>query len=168
MKKTGDKVRHSEEILSYASVRFQKNERYSDIEMSDSVKTGMIRPKIRLYLLAEDKFFGPGVCELLELIHQTGSIQDACARMELSYSKGSRMIKKMEKQIGFQVVRRWAGGRGGGGAALTPEGEKLMEDYQKMVIDLQEYTEKSFHDYLGKDFNWDKTQGGQTDEIDQN
>ena len=30
-------------------------------------------PHIKVELRAEDKFFGPGVCELLELIEQTGS-----------------------------------------------------------------------------------------------
>ena len=46
-------------------------------------------PHIKVELRAEDKFFGPGVCELLELIEQTGSLQSACTEMGLSYSKGS-------------------------------------------------------------------------------
>lgn len=152
MKKAGDNEECSGELLSHASVRFVKNERYVDSQRFDSAGIGTVRPKIRLYLLAEDKFFGPGVCELLELIHQTGSIQEACAQMELSYSKGSRMIKRMEKQLGFAVVQRWTGGRGGGGAVLTEKGINLMEKYQKMVLDLQEYTEKSFQNYFGEDF----------------
>ena len=50
-------------------------------------------PHIKVELRAEDKFFGPGVCELLELIEQTGSLQSACTEMGLSYSKGSRMLR---------------------------------------------------------------------------
>ena len=49
-------------------------------------------PHIKVELRAEDKFFGPGVCELLELIEQTGSLHSACTEMGLSYSKGSRML----------------------------------------------------------------------------
>ena len=56
-----------------------------------------IHPKIRLRFDTQEKFFGPGVCELLELIDETGSVQKACARMELSYSKGSKMLKKLDQ-----------------------------------------------------------------------
>lgn len=57
-------------------------------------------PHIKVELRAEDKFFGPGVCELLELIEQTGSLQSACTEMGLSYSKGSRMLRGIERQLG--------------------------------------------------------------------
>ena len=72
-------------------------------------------PHIKVELRAEDKFFGPGVCELLELIEQTGSLQSACTEMGLSYSKGSRMLRGIERQLGVSAVHRWTGGAGGGG-----------------------------------------------------
>ena len=59
-------------------------------------------PHIKVELRAEDKFFGPGVCELLELIEQTGSLQSACTEMGLSYSKGSRMLRGIERQLGVR------------------------------------------------------------------
>ena len=66
---------------------------------------------------------------LLEYIEATGSIQEACARMELSYSKGSRMIKKAEKQLGFRLLERRIGGSGGGGSRLTPEAKDFPGDF---------------------------------------
>ena len=75
-------------------------------------------PHINGRIRAEDKFFGPGVCELLELIEQTGSLQSACMEMGLSYSKGSRMLRGIERQLGVSAVHRWTGGAGGGGAEL--------------------------------------------------
>ena len=46
-----------------------------------------VTARVKLTLCTEDRFFGPGVCELLERIRETGSIQAAAARMELSYTK---------------------------------------------------------------------------------
>lgn len=96
-----------------------------------------IHPKIRLRFDTQEKFFGPGVCELLELIDETGSVQKACARMELSYSKGSKMLKKLDQVIGISIVERWTGGAGGGGARLTEAGKKLVKTYRKMETEVQ-------------------------------
>ncbi|MDO4312284.1 MAG: NTP transferase domain-containing protein [Eubacteriales bacterium] len=109
-----------------------------------------MQPLVQVKLMAGEQFFGPGVCELLELIDQTGSIQEACARMDLSYSKGSRMIKAIDRQLGFPAVRRWAGGTGGGGSVLTEEGRNLVNNYQKMVAEIQESTDKIYQKYFGR------------------
>lgn len=109
-----------------------------------------VQPLVQVKLMAGEQFFGPGACELLELIDQTGSIQEACARMDLSYSKGSRMIKVIDRQLGFPAVKRWAGGPGGGGAVLTKEGKRLMDNYQKMVAEVQESTEGIYRKYFGR------------------
>ena len=100
-----------------------------------------IHPKIRLRFDTQEKFFGPGVCELLELIDETGSVQKACARMELSYSKGSKMLKKLDQVIGISIVERWTGGAGGGGARLTEAGKKLVKTYRKMETEVQKAAE---------------------------
>lgn len=118
-------------------------------------------PYIKIELRGEEKFFGPGVCELLELIDRTGSLQSACLEMNLSYSKGSRMIRGIEKQLGISAVHRWTGGSGGGGAELTKEGRLLLEHYRDMVEDIKSYTDKVFDMYFG-----DGWIGGTPDEAD--
>ena len=40
---------------------------------------------------------------LMECIEETGSMQEACTKMGLSYSKAAKMMKKAEKQLGFQT-----------------------------------------------------------------
>lgn len=109
-------------------------------------------PHIKVELRAEDKFFGPGVCELLELIEQTGSQQSACTEMGLSYSKGSRMLRGIERQLGVSAVHRWTGGAGGGGAELTREGKLLIENYRHMTAEIEKYTETAFDKYFGGDW----------------
>lgn len=111
-----------------------------------------IRPKVQVRLMANKAFFGPGVYELLELVGQTGSLQEACFRMGLSYSKGSRMVKEAERQLGFPLAQRWAGGTGGGGSRLTEEGKNLLENYRQMLTEVQECTEQIYQKYFGKGF----------------
>ena len=127
-----------------------------------------IHPKIRLRFDTQEKFFGPGVCELLELIDETGSVQKACARMELSYSKGSKMLKKLDQVIGISIVERWTGGAGGGGARLTEAGKKLVktyrEDFRNAITINSSITEESVIS-LEKAII-DIQTGGTTDEAD--
>ena len=58
---------------------------------------GTIRPSIRLTLEKEERFFGPGVADLLELAEEKGSIQGACSEMGMSYSKSWKIIKRAER-----------------------------------------------------------------------
>ena len=110
-----------------------------------------LRPFVQVLLAGEDIFFGPGKARLLEYIDKTGSMQEACAEMGLSYSKGSRMIKKAEKQLGFKLLERWTGGSGGGGSRVTPEGKDLLKKYKEVVRRVQEESENIFADVFDAD-----------------
>lgn len=72
--------------------------------------------------------------------------------MGISYSKGRKMIKQLEHQLGFPVVQRWTGGSGGGGSLLTEKGERLMAAYEKMVAEIQDFTDQAYQRYMGKGF----------------
>lgn len=109
-------------------------------------------PEVLVRLVANEPFFGPKTAVLLEKIHQTGSIQEACIQMELSYSKGSSLIKNAERQLGYALVKRWTGGSGGGGSVLTEEGTVLLDHYQKMVLEVQRTAEKIYRKYLEQEF----------------
>ena len=58
-----------------------------------------IRPSIRLTLEKEERFFGPGVADLLELVEEKGSIQGACSEMGMSYSKSWKIIKRLNGSL---------------------------------------------------------------------
>lgn len=109
-----------------------------------------IYPKIKVVLKGNESFFGPGVCTLLEYIDQTGSIQQACSMMNMSYSKGRKMLKGLEKEIGYSVVERWAGGVGGGGATVTAQGKALISNYTQFLDEVDEVTQEIFKKYFGK------------------
>ena len=111
-----------------------------------------IRPQIQVRLTASEPFYGPGVQQLLTWIGQTGSLQEACLHMDISYSKGRKMIKQLEQQLGFPVVQRWTGGSGGGGSVLTEKGKNLMDAYENMVASIQDFTDQAYQKYMGKGF----------------
>ena len=64
-----------------------------------------VTARVKLTLCTEERFFGPGVCELLEKIRETGSIQAAAARMEMSYTKAWKILKRAEKEMGVAPER---------------------------------------------------------------
>ena len=105
-----------------------------------------IHPVIQVKLASEEPFFTAETARLIEDIARTGSIQEACIETGISYSKGSRMVKNAEKQLGFRILERWTGGTGGGGSRLTEEGQRLISCYLKMQNQLQMASEDIFRE----------------------
>ncbi len=108
-----------------------------------------IRPQVQVRLTASEPFYGPGTQTLLGWIQKTGSLQEACLHMGMSYSKGRKMVKQLERQLGFAVVQRWAGGSGGGGSLLTEKGAMLVGQYAEMVAEIQDFTDQAYQKYIG-------------------
>ena len=104
---------------------------------------------VQVRLGKEDLFFGPGKARLMEYIEETGSMQEACTKMELSYSKASKMMKKAEKQLGFKLLERRIGGSGGGGSRLTKKGRDLLKKYRELTRRVQEDADKVFAEVFG-------------------
>ena len=107
-------------------------------------------PSVKIRFSANNGFFGPGVCRLLQLIDEKGSIQEACDEMELSYSKGRKMINKLQKECDFIVVEKKSGGINGGSTTLTNEGRELVNKYLKMRDKLQMEVDQLFKEYFGE------------------
>ena len=95
-----------------------------------------VTARVKLTLCTDDRFFGPGVCELLERIRETGSIQAAAARMEMSYTKAWKILKRAEETIGTSLITRVTGGKNGGSSTLTEAGEQAVRDFREMEAKL--------------------------------
>lgn len=93
---------------------------------------GSVTARIKLTLHTTERFFGPGVCELLEGIRETGSIQAAAAEMEMSYTKAWRILNRAEREMGVRLIARQSGGRKGGSSTLTEAGECAIRDFREM------------------------------------
>lgn len=91
-----------------------------------------MKPVTRITLTDDNgiKFFGEGPCRLLRAVEKTGSLRAAAMEMEMAYSKANKLLKQAEQALGYPLTARSTGGRDGGGSSLTPEGRKLLEQYE--------------------------------------
>ena len=89
--------------------------------------------KTRLTLrvdLGGDRAIGPGKIRLLEAIRDTGSITKAGIALGMSYRRAWLLVDDMNNCFREPVIAAQAGGSHGGGAALTPFGTKLIDQYR--------------------------------------
>lgn len=109
-----------------------------------------IHPKIELSLERDDDFFGPQMSQFLQLTSHTGSMQTACKQMHMSYTKGWKILREAEKQLGFPLLFSRSGGSDGGSSRLTPKGEEFLKNYIKMEEELRKEGERLFELYFGQ------------------
>lgn len=107
--------------------------------------------KTKVILTKETDFFGPGTYQLLKYIDETGSINAAAKKMEMSYTKCWKMVNKAEEEMGFAFLERCNGGKNGGSSTVTEEGRLFMERYHAMVEDMRRIS-KNFFDTYFRDF----------------
>lgn len=87
-------------------------------------------------------FLGYGRVVLLERIREHGSISAAARSMGMSYRRAWRLVDSMNRQSSNPVVVSTTGGRGGGGARLTPEGERAVAAFWALWRDLQVFLDR--------------------------
>ena len=90
-----------------------------------------------------ERFFGPGRAELLQLIHETGSISKAAKAMGMSYKKAWAMVDGLNAQGQKPYVIAHKGGQQGGGAEVTNTGLKMLAAYQKLNNKLYSIVDKN-------------------------
>ncbi|HWJ34636.1 MAG TPA: LysR family transcriptional regulator [Steroidobacteraceae bacterium] len=88
---------------------------------------------------------GIGKIELLEGIARSGSLSEAARQMRMSYRRAWLLLADLNTSFDEAVARASTGGRGGGGAVLTPFGERLIAGYRKMESGLQPLAATYFH-----------------------
>ena len=89
----------------------------------------LVRPVLSVSLAREKVFFDSRAAMLLQLIDETQSVRSACQRMQMSYSSGWNVIRRLESQLSRTLIRRSQGGAGGGKSSLTDDGKLLLERY---------------------------------------
>jgi molybdate transport system regulatory protein len=92
---------------------------------------------------------GIGKIELLEGISRSGSLSAAARQMRMSYRRAWLLLADLNASFDQSVAQATTGGRGGGGAVLTPFGERLIAGYRKMEAGLRPLAEACFQD-LGR------------------
>lgn len=86
----------------------------------------MLRPHVSI---GETVTFGPGKIELLRKLQEGHSISSAARALGMSYKRAWALVDTLNRGFKTPVVETSSGGRGGGGARLTPLGEELVARY---------------------------------------
>ena len=68
---------------------------------------------------------------LLEAIEAAGSISAAAEKLNIPYRRAWEKVQEIEEGLGTKVVDTAIGGKGGGGARLTPAGRKAIEQFRR-------------------------------------
>ncbi|MDE3095918.1 MAG: LysR family transcriptional regulator [Chloroflexota bacterium] len=91
-----------------------------------------MEPRAKLWLEQDGKLvLSDYRVRLLQLIDETGSLADAAAAMQLSYRRAWGKVREIEQNLGVKLVESAAGGAGGGGSRLTPDGRRLVARYRR-------------------------------------
>lgn len=80
--------------------------------------------------LQEKRFADPRRIALLKEVRNTGSISQGAKLAGISYKSAWDAINEMNQLSDQPLVNRATGGKGGGGAMLTPRGERLIQLFE--------------------------------------
>jgi molybdate transport system regulatory protein len=109
------------------------------------MKAGNRIPGARLRIVLDpDIAIGPGKADILDGIRETGSIAAAGRRMGMSYKRAWLLVESMNACFSRPLVETSRGGQARGGAALTPDGERVLDCYRRM----ETLTARAIHDEM--------------------
>jgi len=86
-----------------------------------------------------ERFMGIGRLELLTHIQEQGSISKAAQRMGMSYKRAWDLVSSLNAQAARPLVLTQTGGKSGGGAEVTAEGQQLVQEFRALQERFQEF-----------------------------
>ena len=105
----------------------------------------MTNPTVRLRVdFATLCCVGPGKIALLEAIHRTVSLSQAARDLGMSYRRGWQLLWSLNTSFRVPTVVTATGGRGGGGARVTPFGRELIRCYRAFERDAEVRAVRAF------------------------
>ena len=102
-------------------------------------------------IMGEEKFFGPGIAQLLHRVEAYHSIRQATMSMGMAYSKAWAIIRRAERELGFPLLITATGGKEGGGASLTEEGRTFLEQYDRFCALVNDHARADFVTAFGRE-----------------
>ncbi|MES2708444.1 MAG: LysR family transcriptional regulator [Verrucomicrobiota bacterium] len=115
---------------------------------SDSAPGFSLQPRLRVFEGGR-MVLGWGKIMLLRQVRETGSIAEAARRMEISYNHAWTLVRGMNESFRDPLVEASRGGRGRGGALITPAGETVLRLYQEMAAECLKATETQWKSLRG-------------------
>ena len=107
-----------------------------------------MRLQLRLRIYKDDLLFGSGIAELMERVDKNGSMSAGWGEMGMAYSKGWKIVRRAESQLGYPLMDGKRGGTGGGRMVLTEQGRALLERYREMEAEINRVSADIFSRYF--------------------
>jgi molybdate transport system regulatory protein len=95
-----------------------------------SHKKPLLMPRFRV-VCGKNIALGPGKVELLGFLLETGSLNKAAQRMNMSYMRAWMLVNQMNKCFREPVVIAERGGKTGGGMKVTDTGRRALTLYRQ-------------------------------------
>lgn len=92
--------------------------------------------------------FGPGKAQLLEAIHQFGSISAAAKSMNMSYKRAWDLVAVMNTSFISPLVTTTVGGSQGGHTALTETGHQVLQVYNAAVNNADQFIQAELANFI--------------------
>ena len=106
-----------------------------------------LEPRIKLWVEKDGRLvLSDYRVQLLQQVAETGSLAEAAERMGLSYRRAWGKVREIERNLGLTLVASEAGGAGGGGSRLTPDGERLVSLYERFRRAMESDLGQEFRD----------------------
>ncbi|MCK9204175.1 MAG: LysR family transcriptional regulator [Bacteroidales bacterium] len=106
--------------------------------------------KIWLETIDQVGVLGDKKCDLLKAINETGSLNDAIKKMGLTYRKTWDNLHKIEKELGFPLIKPTRGGLEGGNTVLTTEGKIIVAAFDKFHTEYDSIIRSGFETILSE------------------
>lgn len=94
--------------------------------------------------------FGSGKSLILKAIRETGSINKAAKRMNMSYRHAWSYVRSAEKRIAKPLLVKIKGGKNGGGAVLTGYAKNLLKKFKQLEREVKLFTDTKYKQIFGK------------------
>jgi molybdate transport system regulatory protein len=111
-----------------------------------------LRPRIRSKVWIEresEVLLSEWRVDLLEALHDTGSLAAAATAVGVPYRTAWERIKETEASLGIRLLETERGGADGGGSRLTDEAIELIARFRRVTAGLREAVEQRFEDEFG-------------------
>ena len=116
------------------------------------MNTDKIKPEYKIWLSTEngEGIMGDGKWQILKAIEKTGSLMAATELLGLTYRRTWGDLKKIEEQMGIQLLDKSRGGKDGGTSTLTPEGKRLVEAFDHLHSRIDGVIQLAFKDFISE------------------
>lgn len=110
-----------------------------------------VKPRLKVWFELDGEYaFGFGLCEILRVIRETGSIKAAASQIRKSYRHVWGRLKEAEAILGRPLVQSRVGGRLDHRSELTEEAERMLDGFLSLRATMQSVLEAEFQKCFGE------------------